>query len=105
MIEDIKEPEKRRLGTNSRAEMIAIRGKPSTMNPAPPGPVGGHYKPLNDTRVTRIYDTTLQMLAEPGKGDAPEKLTEEAKGCDYYYSKLTDRLEPITWTEAGAKDM
>jgi trimethylamine--corrinoid protein Co-methyltransferase len=72
---------KRRRGTNSRAEMMAKRSKPPAINPAPPGPVGGQYKPLSDAQVIQIYDTALKMLAELGMGDAPPKLTEQALKC------------------------
>jgi trimethylamine--corrinoid protein Co-methyltransferase len=34
-----------------------------------------------------------------------ETQTMEAMERYYYYPKLSDRLEPTTWAEAGAKDM
>ncbi len=71
-------PKRRRKGGNSREEMLARRSKPPLINPAPPGPVGGQYRPLSDTQVKQIYDTSIRMLAELGMGDAPPKLTEQA---------------------------
>ena len=75
----MNEPQKRRRrGTSSREEMLARRSKPPVINPAPPGPVGGQYKPLTDQQVKQIYDTSLRMLAELGMGDAPQALTDQA---------------------------
>ena len=79
----MNEPQKRRRGRggSSRAAMLAKRSKPPAINPAPPGPVGGQYKPLTDTQVQQIYNTSLRMLAELGMGDAPQALTEQALKC------------------------
>ena len=74
-------PKRRRRGTNSRAEMLARRSKPPAVNPAPPGSVGGQYKPLTDQQVKQIYDTSLRMLAELGMGEAPQALTDQALKC------------------------
>lgn len=70
-----------RRGTNSRAAKLAQRIRPPAINPAPPGPVGGQYKPLTDYQVKQIYDTSLRMLAELGMGDAPQQLTDQALKC------------------------
>jgi len=78
----MSEPQKRRRrGTSSRETMLAKRSKPPAINPAPPGPVGGQYKPLTDQQVKQIYDTSLRMLAELGMGEAPRPLTEQALKC------------------------
>ena len=61
--------------------MIARRSKPPAVNPAPPGPVGGQYRPLTDQQVKAIYDTSLRMLAELGMGEAPQALTDQALEC------------------------
>ena len=74
-------PRRRRRGTNSREAMLAKRSKPPAINPAPPGPVGGQYKPLTDAQVKQIYDTALRMLAELGMGDSPPALMEQALKC------------------------
>jgi trimethylamine--corrinoid protein Co-methyltransferase len=79
---DLSQPRKRRRrGTSSRAAMLAKRSKPPALNPAPPGPVGGQYKPLTDLQVKQIYDTSLRMLAELGMGEAPQALTDQALKC------------------------
>ena len=70
-----------RPGSKSRAEKLAQRIKPPAINPAPPGPVGGQYKPLTDQQIRQIYDTSLRMLAELGMGDAPQQLTDQALKC------------------------
>ncbi|MCP4188491.1 MAG: trimethylamine methyltransferase [Gammaproteobacteria bacterium] len=79
--------EKRR-GRNSREAMRARRSKPSIINPAPPGSVGGQYKPLNDHQIKQIYDTALRMLAELGMGDSPQELTDQASKCGATINEL-----------------
>ena len=79
----MSEVQKRRRGRagSSRAAMLAKRSKPPAINPAPPGPVGGQYKPLTDTQVKQIYHTSMRMLAELGMGEAPQALTDQALKC------------------------
>jgi len=72
---------RRRRAGKSREAMLAKRSKPPAINPAPPGPSGGQYKPLTELQVRQIYDTSMRMLAELGMGDAPPKLTEQALQC------------------------
>jgi trimethylamine--corrinoid protein Co-methyltransferase len=72
---------RRRRGGGSRAAMLAKRSKPPAINPAPAGPVGGQYRPLTESQVRQIYDTSLRMLAELGMGEAPRALTEQALKC------------------------
>ncbi len=67
-----------RKGSSSREAMLARRSKPPAINPAPPGPVGGQYKPLTDDQIKQIYDTSIRMLAELGMGDSPPALSEQA---------------------------
>ena len=71
----------RRRRRGSREAMLAKRSKPPAINPAPPGPVGGQYRPLTERQLGQIYDTSLRMLAELGMGDAPPALTEQALKC------------------------
>ncbi len=78
----------RRKGSSSRQAMLARRSKPPVINPAPPGPVGGQYRPLTDTQIKQIYDTALRMLAELGMGDSPPKLTEQALKCGATINEL-----------------
>ena len=72
---------RRRRGHSSRDAMLAKRSRPPEINPAPPGPVGGQYRPLTDTQVEQIHATSLRMLAELGMGDAPPALVEQALAC------------------------
>ena len=69
-------PRRRRGG--SREAMLARRSKPPAINPAPAGPVGGQYRPLSETQVQQIYDTSIRMLAELGMGEAPPALVDQA---------------------------
>ncbi len=68
----------RRGGQSSREAMHAMRAKPPAIDPCPPGPASGRYKPLRDAELKAIYDTALQVLADIGMGQAPEVLTEQA---------------------------
>ncbi len=78
MNEQIK-PRRRRGG--SRKAMLEKRSKPPAINPAPPGATGGQYRPLTDTQIKQIYNTSIRMLAELGMGDAPQALTNQALKC------------------------
>ena len=81
-------PRRRRRGTNSREAKLAKRSKPPVVSPAPPGPVGGQYRPLTEIQVKLIYDTSLRMLAELGMGDSPQALTEQALKCGATINEL-----------------
>ncbi|MEL6550242.1 MAG: trimethylamine methyltransferase family protein [Pseudomonadota bacterium] len=43
-------------------------------NPAPPGQVGGQYRPLTEAAIRAIYDTALRLLSEVGMGEVPLRL-------------------------------
>ena len=58
--------------------MHAKRAKAPEINPCPPGPSGGQYKPLSDKDIQEIYSTALRVLSEIGMGDAPPALVEQA---------------------------
>ncbi len=77
----MSEPRRRRKGSMSREALKAKRARPPAVNPAPPGAVGGQYKPLSPAQVVAITDTAYRMLAELGMGDAPPKLVEQAVRC------------------------
>ena len=96
----MSEVQKRRRGKagSSRAAMLAKRSKPPAINPAPPGPVGGQYKPLTDSQVKQIYDTSMRMLAELGMGDAPQALTDQALKCG---ATINDMGRLCFFTEYG----
>ncbi|MFA9419266.1 MAG: trimethylamine methyltransferase family protein [Gammaproteobacteria bacterium] len=89
----------RRRGTISRAEMLAKRSKPPAVNPAPPGPIGGQYKPLTDIQISQIYDTSMRMLAELGMGEAPQALTDQAIKCGATINELGRLCFPRSMVE------
>ncbi len=84
----MSEKPRRRRGGGSRAAMLAKRSKPPAINPAPAGPVGGQYRPLTETQVEQIYDTSLRMLAELGMGEAPQALVDQALKCGATINEL-----------------
>ncbi len=85
-MNDSDKPRRRRSG--SREAMLARRSKPPEVNPAPPGPSGGQYRPLSDFQVRQIYDTSIRMLGELGMGDAPQALTDQALKCGASINEL-----------------
>jgi len=50
--------------------MHAKRALPPEIDPCPLGSVGGQYKPLTDTQVKQIYQSSLRILDELGVGEA-----------------------------------
>ncbi len=69
---------RRRSRQSAREAMHAKRAAAPEINPCPPGPSGGQYKPLSDNDIQQIYATSLQILSELGMGEAPVALTEQA---------------------------
>jgi len=69
---------RRRKKLSAREAMHAKRAKAPEVNPAPPGPVGGQYKPLSDNDLQLIYQNALRILEEIGMGEAPPELVEQA---------------------------
>lgn len=69
---------RRRSKIRARDAMRAKRSAPPNVNPCPPGPAGGQYRPLTDTQIQQIYQSALRILAELGMGEAPEVLVEQA---------------------------
>lgn len=66
---------KRRAG--GRAARVAMRAVPPSVNPAPPGQIGGQYRPLSDPDLRNIYNTALRLLAELGMGEVPDRLRDD----------------------------
>lgn len=56
---------------------MAARAAPLLTNPAPPGGIGGAYKPLSEHDLSAIYDTALRLLAELGMGEVPARLARD----------------------------
>lgn len=67
----------RRAG-GRQARVRARQDIESKPNPAPPGQVGGHYKPLKDHELTSVLDTAFRILAEIGMAEVPDLLVEQA---------------------------
>ncbi len=68
----------RRAGRRAR---LAKRAAPPKVNPAPAGPPGGQYRPLDDADLRNIYQTALRLLAELGMGDVPDRLANDLIGA------------------------
>ena len=47
---------RRRRKMSPREAMHAKRAKAPEINPCPPGPSGGQYKPLTESEIQQIYD-------------------------------------------------
>ncbi len=96
---------RRRSKVSARAAMHAKRAKAPEINPCPPGPSSGYFKPLSDNDVQQIYKNALRILSEIGMGDVPPALMQQAleKGA---FKNDKDRLcYPATMVEetiAGA---
>ena len=61
---------------SGRRERMAQRAAGPAANPAPPGQLGGLYKPLSDSDLQAIYDTALRLLEELGMGEVPGRLAD-----------------------------
>ncbi len=73
--------------TRSNASKTRRRRTPA-INPTPAGAIGGQYRPLSDSQINRIFDSSLRMLDELGMADAPEPLIEQALKCG---ARINDR--------------
>eukprot|EP00581_Thalassiosira_minuscula_P023127 CAMPEP_0184419808 /NCGR_PEP_ID=MMETSP0738-20130409/43437_1 /TAXON_ID=385413 /ORGANISM="Thalassiosira miniscula, Strain CCMP1093" /LENGTH=153 /DNA_ID=CAMNT_0026780461 /DNA_START=76 /DNA_END=534 /DNA_ORIENTATION=- len=67
----MSDPTPRRAGRKAR---MAARASGPPANPAPPGQLGGHYKPLSDADLHAIYHTALRLLSDLGMGEVPDRL-------------------------------
>ena len=75
----IKRRRKNKL--SAREAMRAKRALAPEINPCPPGPSGGQYKPLSNTDIEQIYATALRILAEIGMAEVPPALMDKALEC------------------------
>lgn len=94
-----KRKSRRVRGQSARAAMHEKRGKPPAVDPAPPGPVGGQYRPLSDTQVEQILDASFRMLEELGMGDAPDLLVKQALAKGAFINDLGRLCYPRTMVE------
>ncbi|MEM8811205.1 MAG: trimethylamine methyltransferase family protein [Pseudomonadota bacterium] len=67
-----------RRGGGRRARVEARRAPDPTINPCPPGQIGGHYRPLSDAGLAAIYETALKILSEIGMGEIPDIVRDKA---------------------------
>ncbi|MEL6999183.1 MAG: trimethylamine methyltransferase, partial [Pseudomonadota bacterium] len=63
-----------RAKRGGRRERLAQRAAKPAIDPCPPGQIGGAYRPLSDSDLRRIYDTSLDLLEQLGIGDVPDRL-------------------------------
>lgn len=66
--------ERRRSG--GRRARVAQRAAPPQINPAPPGPLGGQYRPLSEGDCEAVFALALRLLAELGMGAVPGRLAD-----------------------------
>lgn len=59
---------------SGRRARHAQRAAPPKVNPAPPGQIGGAYKPLTEAEIAAIFETALRLLADLGMGEVPDRL-------------------------------
>ena len=61
-----------------RGARMALRASGPAVNPCPPGPSGGQYRPLSDADLTAILDTAYRILSEIGMAEVPHVLEHTA---------------------------
>ncbi len=57
-----------------RKKRLAQRAEKPALDPCPPGQIGGAYKPLSESDLKQIYQTALDLLANLGLGEVPDRL-------------------------------
>jgi len=96
---------RRRGKLSAREAMHAKRAKAPEINPCPPGPAGGQYKPLSDNDVQQIYANALRILSEIGMGETPPALMQQALEKGAFQNKAGRLCYPVSMIEetiAGA---
>ena len=68
-----------RRRSGGRESRKAMRAGPRP-NPAPPGQMGWHYRPLSAQDITRIIDAAMALLATLGMGEVPDRLARDLCG-------------------------
>lgn len=87
----------RRSGRKAR---LAQRAAPPVVNPAPPGQIGGQYRPLAATDLSAIYDTAIRLLGDLGMGEVPARLR-----ADLVQAGATERSDGrVTFSRALIED-
>lgn len=67
--------------SGGRSARVAQRAVPPAVNPAPPGQVGGMYRPLSEADLQSIYATALRLLSDLGMGEVPTRLWDDLIGA------------------------
>lgn len=96
---------RRRGKLSARQAMHAKRAKAPEINPCPPGPQGGQYKPLSDNDIQQIYANALRILSEIGMGETPPALMQQAISKGAFQNKDNRLCYPVSMIEdtiAGA---
>lgn len=96
---------RRRSKISARQAMHAKRAAAPEINPCPPGPSGGQYKPLTDNDINQIYQTALKILSELGMGEVPPALMQKAIECGAHTNAAGRLCYPVSMVEdiiAGA---
>lgn len=69
------QPEKRvSKRSGGRAQRHVQRAQKPALDPCPPGQLGGAYRPLSQSDLSNIFETTLRLLSELGMGEVPDRL-------------------------------
>lgn len=66
----------KRSRRSGRKERHAQRAAPPTVNPCPPGQLGGRYNPLSVADMQAIFETALRLLDTLGMGETPDRLAD-----------------------------
>lgn len=96
---------RRRSKISARQAMHAKRAAAPEINPCPPGPSGGQYKPLTESDIKQIYRTSLRILSELGMAEVPPALMQKAIECGAHTNKHGRLCYPVSMVEdiiAGA---
>ena len=65
---------KKSVARGGRSKRIEKKLAKPTIDPCPPGQLGGAYKPLNEQDILQIYNTAVKLLENLGIGEVPERL-------------------------------
>ena len=89
--------------SGGRAARVAMRAA-GPVSAAPPGQVGGAYRPLTDVQIAAIHDTALRLLSDLGMGECPPVLVEKAtaKGAAFGEGRLRFPRAMVEDIVAGA---
>ncbi|MBT0959446.1 trimethylamine methyltransferase family protein [Alphaproteobacteria bacterium KMM 3653] len=62
---------------SGREGRLALRAAGPSVNPCPPGQIGGAYRPLSEADLQGIFDTALRLLGSLGMGEVPARLADD----------------------------